>query len=184
MRATTLILLLALSTVASAQSAPSDPAAPPMEDQRPVVQLQLTAEQQTLLAAGEISMGKWFTGGVLSSFVGFGVGQAVQGRYRSRGWMFTVGDSVALTVTLYAAARCCRPAGNKEEYAVLGGLAALIGLRIWQTVDAWVVPPAHNAKVRALRTQLQLAPPSYGFYLAPPQNPDASGGVAGLSLRF
>jgi hypothetical protein len=186
-----LFLVLAFSTVATAQPAASDPTATPMpaEVAQPVegpavqLQLQLTAEQQQQLDQGEIPIGGWLTGGVLSTFLGFGIGQAIQGRYKSRGWMFTVGDSVAVTVALYGAARCCQPAGHTEEYLVLGGVAALIGLRIWQTLDAWLVPPAHNRKVRALRTKLGLAPPSYGLYLAPPQS-SASGGVAGLSLSF
>ncbi len=170
MRAMTLIVLMAFSTAAAAQPAE--------------VQLQITAEQQELLDAGEISIGKYLTGGTLSTFLGFGVGQAIQGRYKSRGWMFTVGDSVATTVALYGAARCCGPAGHTEEYLVVSGLVALVGLRIWQTLDAWLVPPAHNRKVRALRTQLGLAPPSYGLYLAPPQNLDGAGGVAGLAIQF
>lgn len=187
MRTSIVILLVALCNASSAQpTAEPAPAAvgQPMFVQPPVAQLQLTVEQQHLLDEGEISIGKYLTGGVLSTFIGFGVGHAVQGRWKSRGWMFTVGESVAVAVSLYGAARCCGPAGHKEEYAVVGGLAALIGLRIWQTVDAWVVPPAHNRKVRALRTRLGLAPPSYGLYLAPPQSLDASGGVAGLSMSF
>jgi len=195
MRAMTLMVLVAFSSAAVAQPATSEPAAPmpaevaqPLDRQQPAVQLQLqlqlTGEQQLLLDQGEIPIGGWLTGGVLSTFLGFGVGQAIQGRYKSRGWMFTVGDSVATTVILIGAARCCGPAGNKEEYAVLGGLAVLVGLRIWQTIDAWIVPPAHNRRVRALRTRLGLAPPSYGLYLAPPQTPDGSGGVAGLAIQF
>lgn len=184
MRAMTLFVLVAFSTAAVAQPATSEQPAAPMPAEVGAVQLQLTAEQQDLLDAGEIPVGGWLTGGVLSTFLGFGVGQAIQGRYKSRGWMFTVGDSVAVTVALYGAARCCGPAGHKEEYMVLGGLAVLVGLRIWQTLDAWLVPPAHNRKVRALRTRLGLAPPSYGLYLAPPQTPDGSGGVGGLSITF
>ncbi|MBA3454294.1 MAG: hypothetical protein H0T42_14475 [Deltaproteobacteria bacterium] len=177
MPALVLILLIALSTPALAQ---------PMQPQQPMPpQLQITEEQQELLDQGEISLPRYLTGGGLATFIGFGVGQGVQGRWKSRGWMFTVGDSVAVAVTLYGAARCCGPAGNKEEYMVLGGLAALIGLRIWQTVDAWLVPPEHNRRVRALRGKLGLAPPTISaLYLAPPQTPDASGVVAGLSLSF
>jgi len=69
---------------------------------------------------------------------------------------------------------------------MLGGALALVGFRIWAVVDAWVVPPAHNRKVRALRRSLGLTPPPVALrpLLAPPQTPEGSGGVAGLSLSF
>src|SRR5262245_55241343 len=60
------------------------PAAPPP----------LTPGEAALLRDGEISDGQHIGGGVLAIFPGFGIGQAVQGRWLEKGWMFTLGEAV------------------------------------------------------------------------------------------
>ena len=208
MRTLLLILVMLGSTAARAQpgqtppspeGAPLDPAeqpyVPPQQPYYPpqqpyyppqpqVVQLQLTEEQQELLARGEISLGQYITGGILAYVAGFGIGHAVQGRWNERGWIFTVGEVGSLGVLFYGLTQCCQH--QRGQGYMLGGLFALAGFRIWAIVDAWVVPPSHNRQVRALRRSLGLTPPPsrYGLYLAPPQTPEGSGGVAGLSLQF
>ncbi|MEQ1737679.1 MAG: hypothetical protein ABL886_14895 [Rhodoglobus sp.] len=66
------------------------------------------------------------------------------------------------------------------------GIVGIIAFRVWEVVDAWVGPPLHNKKVRGLRGSLGLGPQLAvkGLYLAPPQTPQGSGGVAGLELSF
>lgn len=194
MRSMLLILVMLGSTAAQAQpgqTMPVDPSQPtglapqPQYYAQPqVVQLQLTADQMELLEKDEISVGKYVTGGILSYVLGFGVGQAIQGRWSDDGWFFTVGEAAAVTSMIYGASRCCQH--QRGQGYILGGALAFVGLRVWEVVDAWVVPPLHNRKVRALKRQLGLAPPPsrYGLYLAPPQAPDGSGGVAGLALSF
>jgi hypothetical protein len=199
MRTLLLISVLLASTAAQAQPGQTEPM--PYEPQgyyaqQPVVQLQLTGEQADLLAQGEISIGRYITGGILAYGVGFGVGHAVQGRWSDQGWIFTVGESASMIAILYGLTQVGHRHGFDEDpyqdnqrdrrgrnYA-LAGIVGLVGFRIWEVVDAWAAPPFHNRKVRALKRQLGLAPPVYGFYLAPPQNPSASGGVAGLSVSF
>jgi hypothetical protein len=49
------------------------------------------------------------------------------------------------------------------DAAGTAGLAGFVVLHIWETVDAWVVPPNHNQRVRELREKtgdvsLQLSP--------------------------
>ena len=161
--------------------------------QQPTVQLQLSPEQHDLLARGEISIGRYVTGGILSYALGFGVGHAVQGRWGDDGWVFTVGGSASLIAILYGLTQIDHRydpetgqynSSRHGHTIAMAGIVGLVGFRIWEVVDAWVAPPIRNRKVRALKQQLGLAPPVLGFYLAPPQNPNASGGIAGLSLRF
>ena len=67
---------------------------------------------------------------------------------------------------------------------LVGGLV-MGGFRIWETIDAFVVPPEHNRKLTQLRMRLGMPVPMYTRltpYIAPPR--DGTGGVAGLSLRF
>lgn len=195
MRSLLLLLVLLGSTAAQAQPGATEPVG--YYVQQPALQLQLTDEQHALLARGEISIGKYVTGGVLSYVLGFGIGHAVQGRWSERGWIFTAGEVASLTAILYGIAQIDHnhydpeyPSENHDrqnrrggQYAI-AGIVGLLAFRAWGVVDAWVAPPIHNRKVRALKQQLGLAPPAYGFYLAPAQASGGTGGVAGLSLRF
>ncbi len=203
MRTTTIfILTLLYSTVALAQPGAVEPGEeapppPPAQDYAPPpqqpayaqpVQLELTEEQQDLLAQGEIPKGKWIAGGIVAYVVGFGIGHAVQDRYSERGWIFTVGEVGSLVSIVYGFSRLTRDIeGNWERGSgyILGGIVGMIGFRVWEVVDAWVAPPLHNKKVRGLRYSLGLGPQLSvkGLYLAPPQTP-GSGGVAGLALSF
>ena len=192
MRTLLLVLVLLGSTAAHGQPGQTEPIG--YYAQQPV-QLQLSEEQQALLARGEIPIGGYITGGILSYVLGFGIGHAVQGRWTEKGWIFTAGEVASITAILYGVSQANR---YDPEYSygshdhqnrrgrnyALAGIVGLLGFRVWGVVDAWVAPPIHNRKVRALKQQLGLTPPSYGFYLAPPQSPSGSGGVAGLSLRF
>lgn len=194
---TLLILVLLGSTVARAQPGQTDPV-PAGEPQgyyaqRPMVQLQITEEQAGLLSRGQIPIGRYITGGILSYVVGFGIGHAVQGRWNDQGWVFTAGESASMVAIIYGIAQMSGRHGfdqgpdqrqRRGENYLVAGLVGLVGFRVWEVVDAWVAPPIHNRKVRALEQQLGLAPPTYGFYLAPPHDSDAAGGVAGLALSF
>lgn len=162
----------------------------------PASQLQLPLDDQTLLARGEISDGRWITGGVLSSVIGFGIGQGVQGRWDDRGWMFLVGEAAtggALVLGLFEGLAC-----NEEDAAcsnstllairlAFGGLAGYAGFRLWDAIDAFVVPPRQNARVRALRARLGLpSEPTVALapYIAPVHAVGGDTAVAGLQLRF
>ena len=43
-----------------------------------------------------ISQGRYIGGGVASIFLGFGIGHAIQGRWKERGWIHTTTQSIAL----------------------------------------------------------------------------------------
>lgn len=119
-----------------------------------------TPAERALLDRGEIST---TTGTVTAAFFGFGTGQALQGRWLERGWIFTLGDAgaTALMVTgmtkvwSYDCNLGCQHRG--EAVFIAGGLLAL-GLRIWQATDAYVVPARHNERVRELRRRFAVTP--------------------------
>src|SRR5690606_27430608 len=58
----------------------------------------LTMEERELLARGEIDAGPHIAGGVVSMFIGFGAGHAVQGRFGDTGWIFLVGEVGSILV--------------------------------------------------------------------------------------
>jgi hypothetical protein len=166
--------------------------------QRPV-NVQLTVDEQWLLERGYITDGEHLGGGLAALFVGFGVGQAVQGRWSRKGYIFTIGEGVSIGVMIYgvfqfsdkcvsdpnATNQTCDRAFSRGFGLMLGGMLALSVFRVWETVDAFIAPPQHNRELTELRTRLGMPVPMYSRarpYIAP--TPDGSGGMAGVALRF
>lgn len=164
---------------------------PPAGYAQPVVML--TPEELELLHRGEISDGEHIAGGALALFFGFGVGQAVQGRWSDTGWVFTLGETASIAAVIAGAVAIaddcfdvdqnCDDANDSAGTGLL--VAGIIGIsvfRIWEIVDAFAGPSSHNARVRELRMRVGAPQPYYGPYFAPPK--DGTGGVAGLTIRF
>lgn len=150
--------------------------------------MMVTAEEHQLLLRGELSTGRYVTGGVMSAVFGFGIGHTIQGRWRERGWVFTVGGGASLLVTLVGATAAIGCAGDSSKEQcdtsigiLVGGYLALMGFRIWEIADAFVAPPIHNARVRSLKRRLGISAP---YALAPYVAPHGDGAIAGLGLRF
>jgi hypothetical protein len=177
------IVVLGVGGLAAAQPGP-----PPI---RPPAYHALSQEDLEALQRGEISEFAHLAGGLVGTFVGFGIGQAVQGRYHDTGWIFTVGESVSFGLVVVGLVRCvdllasdggldCEDRGDLNW--LIAGLVGLVGFRIWELVDVWGGPVWHNDRVRSAR--LRAYPPAgLGLYLAPPAA-GRRGGVAGISLRF
>jgi hypothetical protein len=136
----------------------------------PAYAYQPSPDDRELLASGEIP----HVGGamVADAFVGFGLGQAIEGRWSETGWIFTFGETIATAVFFDGLAQtiCTGPSprcGNNSNAngLALGGALALTVLRVWGFIDTSVVPLRHNARLRELRARLE---PSTG----------------GLALRF
>jgi hypothetical protein len=194
-------VVVALSMVSSI--AVAQPGMQPYPPQQPYAQpyapypgygpppVQLTPEENETLSIGYISDGQHLGGGLLSIFFGFGVGQAVEGRWGQTGWIFTLGEPVAFGVFIYGLGQsfsdCFGPAtnchNNSGDGALIAGAVALVGLRLWEVIDAWAAPPRHNARYRAVQMKLGNPMPIYGA--KPYVVPTADGGaIAGISLRF
>ncbi len=150
----------------------------------------LSADDQRLLARGEISAGAHAGGGIASLFFGFGLGQAVQGRWGDTGWIFTVGETASIVAILVGINNEIEDCGfnddcdNDNDTLIVAGIVGIIGFRVWELADAFVGPSNHNRKVRELRLRLGYPPTQYyglAPYVAPTRH---GGGVAGLTFRF
>ncbi|HUQ07062.1 MAG TPA: hypothetical protein VM261_31435 [Kofleriaceae bacterium] len=198
-----LALFLALSSTALAQPGAAPPPPPQPQAQPPVYYpppppqpqqpqpIQLTVDEQRLLARGIISPGEHFGGALVSFFLGFGTGQAVQGRWTDIGWVFTVGEAASIAAIVIGV-------GNEledcafDEYCdddndglIAIGVIGIVGFRLWEIVDAFAGPSSHNRKVRDLHMRLGYGgQPYYSLapYVAPVKHGD--GAVAGFTLRF
>jgi hypothetical protein len=151
--------------------------------------IQLTAEDQELLAEGEMPVGQHAAGGALAFVLGLGTGHMVQGRWLETGWIFTLGEAASVAAIIYGASKLdldCVDSDpkchNGDAIALMvGGLVASTGFRVWEVLDAFIVPANRNRRVRDLRARLGQQPPPYSFYVAPHAG---GGGQAGLVLRF
>ena len=170
------LILLATTTTASAQDPAPDPypkplapqpepVEPPQQPQGPV--LQLSAVDAAILERGEIDPSVHYGGILANVVIGFGLGQAIQGRWLAGGWKFTAGMGAGFAVFFASA-------DNSKPLAIVGGIAAA-GFWIWGIADAVAAPMKHNRRWRELRQQL-------GLPLA--AIPYVSRSGAGLLIRF
>lgn len=155
------------------------------------VPVQISPAEHELLQKGEITDGQHIGGAAASLFLGFGVGQAVQGRYGETGWIFTVGEIASFTalivgltqnINCFDSENC---SSDRGEGLIIGGLVGFFAFRIWEVVDAFGGPPKHNRKVRELRMRLGIPQPMYTHRVMPYVNRTRdSGATAGVVLRF
>ncbi|MBC7740888.1 MAG: hypothetical protein H7061_01745 [Bdellovibrionaceae bacterium] len=121
-----------------------------------------------------VTTGKYITGGILGSTLGFGIGHGVQGRYADKGWIFTAGEVAGLLILTPAAAQCAKDnennsdkqCSNSQKSIVTAGYLVFLGFHIWEVVDVWTGATPVDEKV--------------GAFIIPTNN----GAMAGLSYRF
>ena len=189
-----LSLLAAFLVVSSASTAIAQPSA--YAPTPAPVQLQLSDEDLAVLDRGRISVGQYVTGGIIGTHFGFGIGHVVQQRWIDKGWIFTIGESAAIAALITGIISCENDYHNDTYYdqthqgrgggsgdscsdeLIIGGALGFVGLRIWEIIDLWVAPPAHNRHLEKLRAGGRSG---YRFSIAPT---GSGAGVASLSLDF
>ncbi len=156
--------------------------------------VQLTRDEQELLQKGEITDGQHVGGIAANIFLGFGIGQAIQGRYGETGWIFTVGEIASFTALIVGVSQNLEDCfdnidgncdQNRGEALIIGGLVGYVVFRIWSVVDAAGGPSKHNQKLRELRMRLGIPQPMYTHRIVPYVNRTRdSGATAGVVFRF
>ncbi|HSD87175.1 MAG TPA: hypothetical protein VLB44_06655 [Kofleriaceae bacterium] len=112
-----------------------------------------------------------------AAFFGFGLGHVVEGRWHEKGWIFTLGESLAFAAIVYASANIeCTSRCELVGPAMVTGMLGVTGLRIWEVYDTVEGARAKNRRVMQQRMAL-------GLHLAPPRG-GGGGGVAGIALSF
>ena len=151
-----------------------------------VAPLPMTEKQRKLLNIGEIDVGSWVGGGLLGTYIGFGLGHAIQGRYSYDGWILTTGEGLGALAFALGISSCDKLIGhsswecsNSGNTLVAAGITAFVGFRIYEIFDVWFSPWRINKKVRRLKKAYPRYIPS--FYILP--NKQATM-VAGLSWSF
>jgi hypothetical protein len=151
------------------------------------VAVPLTPREQSLLARGEISTAKHVGGAVVAVMPGLGLGHVVQGRWRQRGWIYTLGELGAFGMIAVAASESDLDTAAVGALAIVGW-GSFVGLRVWEVADAISAPSRHNRAVRRLRARSGYAPrlslAELHIYVARPVQTGHSGAIAGVALRF
>ena len=131
-----------------------------------------------------ISQGRYIGGGVASIFLGFGIGHAIQGRWKERGWIHTVVQPVAFIAFLWSAGNFLEASissGTAKTGSVpigeiglmTGAVLLLGGIRIWEMVDVWMLPDS----VRIISSSRKTGTPSLYSY-------EPTVNVPGVSLQW
>lgn len=162
-------LVAVTSTIAAAQPALTAPS--------PV----LTADERALLERGEIGEGARLGGVVASVVFGLGTGQAIQGRWKERGWIFTVGELAGFGLAAVAASESDLDQDVITAMAIVGW-SSFLGLHVWEVVDAVTVPRRHNRRVREARRRAGYRP-TYVLPIVTPA-PAGDGAVGGVLVTF
>jgi len=134
----------------------------------------------------ELSTRQYIRSGILGSVIGFGAGHALQNRYATKGWIFTLSEGssaacyVAGMLTLNAAERIAfemQANGPPIDLLLIGiglgglGFFSFLGFKIWEIVDLWSTAKqntilkddeASKGKISILPV---LAPTYFGFFL-------------------
>ena len=99
-----------------------------------------------------MSYDDYITGGIVGTVFGFGTGHAVQGRYQEKGWVFTAGEVAASGLVIASLAPCRDDFFSQRNITIQNRLAkcqkvglvvgdlSFLGLRLWETLDAWTAP--------------------------------------------
>jgi len=133
---------------------------------------QICSADDTYHGAGRTN---YIAGGIVGTIVGFGIGHAIQHRYNEMGWIFTISDTVSVGAIIAGSLiGSPRPLGT---FLWVSGVLLLVGFRVWQAIDLWVVPTG----AMALNDPNDMKPdPLFGFRAASVQ----SNLVPQLGLRF
>jgi hypothetical protein len=160
----------------------------------------LTPEERDVLARGEVSTGAYVGGAITGTLVGLGIGTAIQGRYFPYGVVFTVGEVATASVYAWAAADCIDQTialvffldtnAHCHEGALVASAIGYMGLRVWEIIDNWALPPSENARYRELRQRVDGAPKTQAEWVIIPAVAErgtvhkVDGAGLGLQLRF
>lgn len=169
-----------------------DPPAPPpraLATQQP-----LTDWERSVLMRGPISEGSWILGGILGTWMGFGMGHLAQGRFGDSGVVFAGGEigaivlmAVAIPNAFEQQVRCnengCFVQQNQRDMwqgVAIGAGVAFLALRIWEIYDVWAGPSQWNDAYRRARDRAGPGPLQFSFSVVPTQG----GGSMFGQLRF
>ena len=116
----------------------------------------ISDEDKKIIEQGPISDGRYYGGAALGTYIGFGVGHAIQGRYQDKGWIFTAGQVGSLFVAATGITKCLFDSDTyKEDNSCSNtqlqiGVWGLIIFKGWEIFDLWYTPYKINQRYKEL----------------------------------
>lgn len=92
---------------------------------------------------GTTSSDRYIAGGLLGTIVGFGFGHMVNGTWHNTGWIFTLSQSVSLTMMSLGLATALTGENFGEKMMYAGMIGHLVS-RVGETIDVWARPKVYN----------------------------------------
>jgi hypothetical protein len=130
-----------------------------------------------------IGVARYVVGGILGVYPGFGIGHAVEGRYKERGWIFTVGEGVSALFVAIGGVDCVvndalSGQSNCNSGLLELGVIGFFGFKIWEIVDVWAIPPSRHMISGVEKPK----PYEVTFGVIPPRREQPA--LVALNLRF
>jgi hypothetical protein len=151
----------------------------------------LTHTETMVLQQGPIETEPYVAGGVVGSFLGFGIGHAIQGRYGTDAAWMSIGQAAGGLMFLLGAGCPIKQIGSAScplNGTATTGLALMILTHVWEIYDLWATPPKHNKMYRDLRNRLDEegdeTEEALNFFVSPVSENSYIGAAAGFTYRF
>lgn len=157
-------------------------------------QIPLTTDEMKTFEIGLLGNTRYITGGILGTLPGFGLGHTIQGRWKDRGWIFTVGELASLSVFYYSGLSCLgegvsnsisrgtNDGSSGSCYLANVAFAGFIGFKIWEIVDLWYGGYQHQQRYDLLKKKMNLTDNKISYNVLPIVSSNSLG--LGLNIRF
>lgn len=150
--------------------------------------IELTEKEKDILLEGRVDSAQYVIGGILGTYpLGLGIGHAIQGRYSTDGWKFTVGELASLAVVVTGLNDCVEDLFEEDDCndgLITIGAIGFVGFRIWEIIDLWATPLKINRKYDFLKNYIESSEkPKITYQISPIVNKEGNLGL-GLNIKF
>jgi hypothetical protein len=139
----------------------------PLIEEAANIGINLSTKDKRLLEIGRIEQIPYIAGGILGTIPGFGIGHAIQGRWKDKGWIFTAGEAGGVGLMMAAGMSCMSGhsdmmSGGEEKACSSGnrafaasGMLIYLGFKVWEIIDVWTAPPQHNIQYESIEERIK-----------------------------
>jgi len=143
-----------VGTQSQLQAQPERPRSQQPSQNHPNKEQRLYRDNISTQPPGTISSSQYIGGGLLGTLVGFGLGYMIHGSWKKTGWIFTLTESLSLSMALagilttfssHEIGILSASSGDDSGLTVFGiGALGFLSMRIVETVCIWAGPRVYN----------------------------------------
>jgi hypothetical protein len=120
--------------------------------------IELTEEERLMIKSRAPTKETYIIGGIIGTYPGFGLGHAIQGRWRDRGWIYTLGETAGVLVAGAGLINCFGDTAENDDCdrsAIKVGMGTYIGFKLVEIYDVWVGGARHRERYDRLRGRIE-----------------------------